>query len=72
MTDKNLGVFKVTYYGKTFSMEFDNGITIDDMVDEVIAPMLIAMGYFPSNVYDALNLTDTTFLLKKHYGKGEA
>jgi len=70
MFEERVGTISVKYNNKMISMEFDEGLTVEDFIDEVVAPMMISMGYFPSNVYEGLCLEDTVDVLRKHY-KGE-
>ncbi len=60
------GKITVSYYGKEISMEFSNDATTDEMVDEVVEPLLIAMGYSPINVYEATNNVEMLDVLKEH------
>ena len=48
------GKITVKHYDREISFEFDNNLTTREFVEDVIAPLLMAMGYFPTNVYDAL------------------
>jgi len=59
------GEIDIMYYGKRHSMEFDCGITTTDFVEEVVAPMMISLGYFPTNVYESLGMTETLEVIKE-------
>ena len=69
MTENEYGEITIEYYGKRQCMEFDTALTTTEFVDEVVAPMMIGMGYFPTNVYEALGMTNTLNILKEYDGK---
>ncbi len=53
----------VEHYGKRYSFESSPDLTVVDYIEEVVAPMMIAMGYFPTNVYEALGMEDVCEVL---------
>ena len=61
----------VKYYGKEVSIEFDPDLNTYDFVEEVIAPLMISMGYFPTNVYKTLGLQDTLDVMKEALERDE-
>ena len=58
------------YNDDVWIYEGDGGRTTYAFIEEVVAPLMIAMGYFPTNVYEALNLTDTLDVIKSAVKEG--
>ncbi|OYT57729.1 MAG: hypothetical protein B6U76_00035 [Desulfurococcales archaeon ex4484_217_2] len=69
MRPKN-GKINIEYYGTKISMTFDEDATLVDFTEDVLAPMLIAMGYFPTNVYKQLNCYEVIEVLKEVVEEG--
>jgi len=59
MTERENTETTVEYYGKRLCFESDPDLTVEGYIEEVVAPLMIAMGYFPTNVYRALNMKET-------------
>ena len=62
---KNQGKLTVEYYGVTHTIGFDQDNTTYDFIEDAVAPLMIAMGYFPTNVYKDLGLTETLEVMKE-------
>lgn len=46
----------LTHYDTTITIESeDDGLTGDQFIDELVRPLMLAAGYHPSTVADALN-----------------
>ena len=56
--EKNKSTIGVKYYDNSYFMTFNPDLTATEFVEEVVAPMMIAMGYFPSSVYEALGMEE--------------
>ena len=63
--DNDTASIEIEYYGKKFRTEFSNGLTTSELVEDVIAPLIISMGYFPTNVYEALGMVETLDIIKR-------
>ena len=61
---------EIENYRKKVRLEFDRDLAVPEMIEEVIAPALIAMGYFPTNVYRALNMTETLEVIESVVKEG--
>ena len=58
MKTDSKGMMVVRHYGETYIMTFDPDLTATELVERVIAPMMITMGYFPTSVYEALGMNE--------------
>ena len=56
----------VEHYGRRFSFEASSGQTATEYIEEVIEPLMIAMGYSPISVYEATQNTEMLDVLKEH------
>ncbi len=63
MTERENTETTVEYYGKRLCFESDPDLTVEGYIEEVVAPLMIAMGYFPTNVYEALGMKDVCEIL---------
>ena len=62
----NKGIITVKHYDKVITMTFDNGYTGEEFIEEVVEPLMLAMGYFPTTVYEATKNEDALEVLKEH------
>ena len=65
MIEERKGKITVNYYGKEVSIEFDLDLDTYTFAEEVLAPLMIGMGYFPTNVYKTLGLQETLDVIKE-------
>ena len=65
MTDITDTVTTVEHYGKKFSFSSSPEQTAYEYIEEVIEPLMIAMGYHPLTVYTTTNNIDMLDSLKE-------
>ena len=51
------------------SIKISDEVTVIDFVEQGIAPLMYAMGYFPTRVAAALNLEDVLSIYKNYQGE---
>ncbi len=56
----------VEAHGNTYTFMTESDLTVTSYIEDVLEPLMIAMGYSPINVYEALGNTDMLDVLKGH------
>ena len=64
MTERENTETTVEYYGRRFCFESSPDLVAYEYIEEVIEPLMIAMGYHPQSVYEATNNVDMLESLK--------
>jgi len=66
MTENDLTETTVEYYGRRICFESHPDLTATEYVQEVLEPMMIAMGFSPVSVYEATDNEEMLEVLKEY------